>query len=377
MSTVFACIDTSYIYFLSIVIAFVFVEQACSYINIHPVKVTMASNNLNTIVILLCVFVELLTTVTLFRQFGVPSFAALDFTNIYKIRGEYATNSLGYALYPVCVKTINPFLFAIARYKKRKAAAFLVLLDQFVIYLWLAHKSILFSIVLLIIGGYLANKEMRILIFSRLMILGVALISILEGLNRNLIRGLPFYIYNAYSLMIRRALIAPATIKQYYYEFFVIERNPLAGFFGTIIAPVLTRLKIPYAYSSESFSLVIGRIYGNGSNLNTGLFGNELAHFGYIGIFVAALFLIVFLFCVKIGEEKNGKAITCGLAIYIIVSLSDSSSIAIISFSPMLAVALLFVFFDLKKYQNSSEIPLGRLIKRAKKNGRTERIQIL
>ena len=109
-------------------------------------------------------------------------------------------------------------------------------------------------------------------------------------------------------------------------------------------------------------------IYENGSNANTGIFGKELAHFGYAGIVVAALCLLLFLLCVKSSEEKNGREFTCGLSLYLVIGFADAGSIAIISFSPLFWVALLLVFFDFKEYQRDyAESIEGKKMKAGKK----------
>lgn len=348
MAMIFACTDANYIYFISVTVAFIFVEQAVQHVRINSAIITLNSLQLNRIIIAFAYAFQLLTTFALFRQFGIPSLSALDFNTIYEIRETYSTSSLGYRLFPICVRVVNPFLFTLALRRRDKIASVWVLVDQFIIYLWLAHKTILFSIMILPAGFYLAQRENRILLFSRLMTVGVTIVSALHFFKVKLYGG---FIYTLYSLIVRRAIIVPALIKQYYYDYFVVQNKPLAGFYGTILAPFLNRLGVQNPYSDVAYTKVIGELYVGGANANTGIFGRELAHFGYLGIPAAALLLVIFLACIEAGESRNGREITCGLAIYVVLGLADSGSFSMLSITPMLLIALLLFFFDFGDYR--------------------------
>ena len=164
----------------------------------------------------------------------------------------------------------------------------------------------------------------------------------------------------AYSLIIRRAIILPAYLKYSYYVFFVNLDNSHVWLFGTFIAPILTRLGIHYPYETMAYTRVIGdNYYLVGSSANTGLFGEELAHFGFLGIVIAGLLLIIFLICVKRCELSNGKAFTCCLTIYTVISLTDAGVIRLIDFSPMFLIALIAYFFEISEYAMPSERKKG------------------
>ena len=94
--------------------------------------------------------------------------------------------------------------------------------------------------------------------------------------------------------------------------------------------------------------MVIGKQYLDGSSANTGIFGDEIAHFGYFGIIIAGIILLVFLICVKRSEHVNGKVFTCCLTLYLVFGLTDSGVIQIINFSPLLLVVLILWLFELR-----------------------------
>ncbi len=349
IGVLYACQDRNTIYFFSVFLCFSLVEFFIQYITPHPVTIKAETGNTLKTVPFFGIVILLLTIVFIFRERGAPSLSSMDFSITYDIRSSYEISSLTSRLFDITTKAIIPVLIATYFLKKKYYKVLALLLIQFAFFLWLANKTTIFSIGVLIAGFLLAKAKDGTALFSRLMCFGIAGISVLEGLTSQIENGISRIIYFAYSLLVRRTLFLPAHLKYSYYDYFVVKGNPLEVFFGTFIAPILTRLGIYDPYENLSYTKIIGKLYMDmdGSNANTGVFGTEIANFGYLGILVAAVLLLLFLICVKKSEATNGRVFTCCIAIYTVFSFSDSGVIRLIDYSPMLLIALILSFYKI------------------------------
>ena len=171
----------------------------------------------------------------------------------------------------------------------------ILLCIQLLFFLWLGHKTTLFSVLLLMGSYHIATVDKKELFISKVTVSLVALVSLLEANSVYFPQNISNIIHWTYSLLIRRSLFTPAFLKFSYYDFFVIQDNPKVGLFGTFIAPILTRLGITQPYGSTPYTAIIGARYTNAGFANTGVWGMELAHFGIFGILFATVFLILML----------------------------------------------------------------------------------
>ena len=351
IATIYVCQNRETIYYLLVFISFLVVETAIRSISTRNVNIMINEINPSGLVVFSFAMLLLTSLVVMVRERGMPSLESIDFSQTYEIRSSYEISSMASMLFQIVTRAVVPCFLAIALLKKNYRMAVVFLGIQALYFLWLANKTTLFSIGVFIIGYFIANSKKGTLLFSRLITIGIGSISLLEGLNPANDRGIFRLIYQAYSLLVRRAIYIPGYLKFSYYDFFILKNNPKVGMLGTVIAPILTRFGVKSPYGESSFSKTVGIYYLNESNANTGIFGRELAHFGIIGVFIAALLLLIFLVCVKRSEKANGRIFTSCVGIYTIVSLADGGSIDMIDFSPMLMIAFAFYLFNLREYQ--------------------------
>ncbi len=369
VGVIYSCQGRENLYFIMVFFCTTFVELMVKHFSLRQVTLCIGKSNPSKFVVIGSILILLLSVLVLYRERGVPSLNSFNFALTYEIRSSYELSSLASRLFSITTKAIIPFFIAISFIKKKYRTVFLLLAIQLLFFLWLANKTTVFSIGVLVIGYVLAKSKKATLLFSKLMSIGVIAISIPEAITGSIDGGVARLIYWAYSLVIRRTIILPAYLKYSYYDYFVLQRKPLAGLFGTFIAPILTRLGVPFAYNDLSFSKVIGKYYYMDANANTGLFGAELAHFGIFGMFVAAFLLVFFLLCVKKSEKTNGRIFTCCLAIYTILGLSDAGAIGMIDFTPMFLITLMLYFFKLDGIYEQEDLlgkRAGILIRKAK-----------
>lgn len=341
-------------YYLSVVICFAFVEIAVRHIAPHKVSLRFMDHNPSKSIVIIGFIILILSLFVMYRERGIPDMKSLDFSITYEIRASYMLSSLASRLFRLVTRAVIPFMVSVYFLRKKYQNVIVLLFIQFVYFLWLANKTTIFSIGILVIGYYFAQAKNRTVLFSKIMSFGMIFISVLEGIRTQLNSGFGSVIANTYSLLVRRTMLVPAYLKFCYYDYFVIKENPLSGMFGTFAAPVLTRIGWYNPYKTITYTKTIGNYYASGSNANTGIFGAELAHFGFLGIPIAGILLLIFMLCVKRCESVNGGGFTCCLAIYTIVSLTDAGTIELIGYSPMFLIALIMYFSDLNEYKKEA-----------------------
>lgn len=349
MGSVYCCANKSTVYYLSVFVLYLLIEIFVGKIKIRRINIRLNRDRsgVSKIIIVGSILFVAASIVVLFIERGLPGFKALNFRDVYSIREAYVADSIPVTLAKISSQAFIPFLVTISLYRRKYVYTLLLFFAQFLFFLWLAHKAILFSILIMGVGFFLSKAKRRALCFSCIFTGIFALITVLEGVSGDLSNRINFEIYNMYGLIARRGIFVPAYLKQHYYSYFVVEGHSLAGLFGTIISPFLTRLQVPNPYANMSYTKVIGNLYFDGSNANTGMFGGEMAHFGYFGLLIAAICFLVILLCVKESEKICGKTFTCCISIYSIMSLSNGKAMDIICFSPLLLICIILLTFEI------------------------------
>lgn len=204
--------------------------------------------------------------------------------DLYDARADNNTSGLIGYLINWCAKSCTPFFFIFFLIKRNKLGIIGTLLAQLILFLSFGYKSYLLAIVVLIGVSYLMNKRkdfpsrwLNILIFGNV---GALIFGFLGTRN-------PFSI-----LYTCRTLFIPAQGQFEYYDFF--SNHPFLymseGKIGSILG-------IKYPYNDTIGRVVNEYIYGPSkvSNGNTGAFSYGYADFGYIGMILAAIIIIIIL----------------------------------------------------------------------------------
>lgn len=358
IGAVYSCQNKESIYYIFVFICFIVVEsllkKVClsgKTINCYQICIHKRVEKIEIIRFFFTVIV-CLTIFVMFQERGHPNIISLDLSKTYEIRGSYKISTLCSTLFEITTKALIPFLIASALYKNDIKKIFVLLTVQFIFFLWLANKTTLFSIIIIIFGYILAKGKRSPVNFSKIFALGILIISLLEFSNIQEHENIYTYvIYFCYSLIVRRMILLPAYLKYCYYNYFVLQDNMHEGLFGTFAAPFLTRFGVHPYYEDFSYSQVIGHLYLNDSDANTGIFGAEFVNFGFFGVFVASILLFILLLCVKKCEITNGKIFTCCVAIYTIFGLVDTSILRMVDYSPMFLTLLILYFYKITKKQ--------------------------
>lgn len=205
-------------------------------------------------------------------------FRFLAFEDVYDVRADYKVAAatapfLGYLL-PAVYNAINPLLVIRGLYQRRAFPLLVGASGQVLIYMATGQKSVLLSTAGVLGFAYLFRRG-RELTGSRILLAATAVTSLALILD---------HLFNSIvwtSLFVRRFLVLPGVLTGAYVM--VYDILPRAGF-GTDPSGLVP-------------AQIVGRVFFGSStaNANASLFGHGYALFGYDGIFIESLLLVLLL----------------------------------------------------------------------------------
>lgn len=226
-------------------------------------------------------------------------------------------------------KIFSLFLIAYFLHKKKYLFVFFACCAQVVFYGYSAHKSVLFSIVIIFATwAWFSRKNNAYILPLGLIFVFSASLSSYFLLNEILLG----------SLFIRRVFYVPAYLTFQYFDFF--SNNKFVYWSNSILSGLIS---YPYRMSVP---MLIGDYEGSGASANNGFISSGYAHFGYMGVFIYTVmfgYLIRFfdVFTKKLGVLWLSLAITIGPLRSALIS-SDLFT-ALLTHGLLLAILLIFL----------------------------------
>jgi hypothetical protein len=334
MFTIYSFGDKSTLFF--VICMFIF-SMECFLVKLLPkfkiIRIKKSKNILYSILILITVLVYF----SMIRANGFPSLKALNFLNVYDIRGKVSYPFLMPYLVIWQAKVINPFFIVTSYINKDKKVFFIFLSLQVLLYLITAHKSFLFIIFAILLVVKVVHKPNLLNNILKIASFGILAIILLFKITNSLM--IP-------SLFLRRLLFIPAQIKFFYYDFF--SNNDFLYFSQGAIGKLVG---LEYPYQLEVAQMIGYIYYGNeGTNANTGYLADAYANMGIIGMFFIGLLFVFILILVDSLSIKIGKELTVGLTLFPILSLNDGALL-----TNLLTGGLLFLLLILYLHSNSTQ----------------------
>lgn len=211
-------------------------------------------------------------------------FVALD--DIYDVRADYAADvgtggALGYLLTGQAY-VINPLLLARGIFRRRPSLVLLALAGQFLLYSSTGFKAVLFSFIAVLGMALLfrGRKPARSIAF-----LGAPLaIMVVSAVADEVQGGITWT-----SVFTRRFMLTPGLLSSVYVDYF--SDNPVARYGYSFLSPW-----VDYPYDLPPPKRIADYLVpGSVGYANANLFADGFANLGWIGIFVAAAALFVWL----------------------------------------------------------------------------------
>lgn len=332
--------DNSLIYFMELSFCFVLIEIFINRRSVkHPrVKVTRG----NTILSLVFA-IYILTTIALIVMNGGIKLQMIYFAIASQSREENISGFSGYLL-NWCAKSLMPLFLAYFGYFRKKKWIIIVSLLQVGLYFSYGYKSFLLSVVYLLIVSYSIKagwKFWKVLpsIFAGINI--VSLLLYLLNIDRMFLFLFPF-----------RTLALPSGGQFRYFEYFnTFDKLHFGGsFLGNLFG-------VKYQYSERIGNVISMYFHGRASNSNTGVFSYAYADFGFVGMILASLVLIIVFKVIDNTTQNTPKYMTVGALSYQIVCMNDTNlTINLMTGGVILSIIMLTVI-DGIFYENDYNSP--------------------
>lgn len=239
----------------------------------------------------------------------------LDINDVYSVRSDFAEVTTGDALLgyllPIQYGVINPLFIARGFYSRRRGYLLAGILGQALIYTTVGLKSVLFSILGIVIVGYLFRHSPRL---RGIQIMRAGTLGAVGALVVD-------YVTSAFALtgsFTRRFLIIPGALTSAYVLIFA--DRPKTNFADSLL-PFLSN---PYTTSPTH---IVGSLFVSnaGTSANVNLFGHGFLNYGFVGMYIESLVLAVLLWLIDDVTRRIPTAVTSIIFLMPAAALANAS----------------------------------------------------
>lgn len=277
-------------------------------------------------------FLLALTTFLMYVQLGIPSMEALILENVYEIRQDLnITNYVRYLLF-ICAQVIVPFGIAEGYVQKNWIQIVICILFQLLFFLWTGNKTWFFSILLILAIMVLLLKKINLDYFF----VGLAILCAIGYYGKDSIVGI-----QVGSLLNRRVLLDPAALKFSYYDYFIENNHDYIYFSSTILGPLISGLtKADGDYTQD----ISGQYTDKASNAITGIYGGDIANWGWFAFILVPIFLYVLASLAEKSKYRIGSNFTYLFLVYIFFLFNDHRIVSyFLDFQGIVCVIILYL----------------------------------
>lgn len=335
MFTFYSLSNQSNIFMAMIVFCFLIEIILVKYSKLIKISKIKSAKQLLTGLFLVITFI---TYIFSYKYNGI-SISALNFNNVYSIRSQlYLPTWLGY-LANWQHSIINPYIMVKAIYSKNYKLAFIFFLLQFILYLILPFKIILFSIPCIFIMIFVLKKFN----YNNISLIGASVaIFISNCIYKIGISLIPLS-------LITRLIYIPAQIKFQHFEVFSNIYDKLyysEGIIGKLLG-------LEYEFSVPS-GFVVDSIFGTGtSNSNTGYLAYAYDNAGFIGMIIMSLLFVFIMILIDSLSKTKDRTYIFSLIFLQMLSLNDGDLLTCL-LTGGLFLTIIILLISEKDFNNDS-----------------------
>ena len=330
--------DGPRVYVYITLLAFMTIYLLATYVKLKPVKISRINIVLYQKILLFAGWAVIAVIILL----GGWRYFNLNIWRVYEFRSAAASNLPSFFGYinPAVSKVIFPFSLLLAVVNRERLFALFSLLGSILMFGLTAHKGALFYPFAVMALYYILNrKNIFLWLFG--------------GYSGLIIMSVFLYVWKGVigfgSLMLRRVCFDAANTNYHYFDFF--STHPFTWWAES---KVTFRL-LDYKYSL-SVPHLIGMVYYNSPSMdaNTGWIGSGYSAAGYVGMFISAAIIGVFLAVVNAyGKNINPRLIVAILtAPFLAVFMSSDIFTAMLTHGSLYGLLLLMFMPRLHKVGN-------------------------
>ena len=343
ISTVYAMMDESTIYYHLLCVSFLLCELLVGYTGEPPLF--RRNFPISRAMTLSFAVASSLLIVYVIRKNGTPNLSLLDVYSVYDYRrsGKFQISKYMSYMLDWTTKVFLPFGIAKALTDRKYPMATVFASLLLLIYLYTGHKVYLFAIPLLLIGTLWTRRKNG---YQELFLIGCVGFSALTLLANATQPGSLWY--KLFGLFGNRVLLLSSKLKFNYFS-----SHPKMGLYA-----VFPRWIFPISsyYENIDFQHEIGAIYYGAPdmNANTGFFAEGYLRFGHIGTILILLLFALLLKEMDRFQERVGYQLTIGVFLYPIYFLADGHLFDTLILGPWMFLVAILLFYTLKPSQLSN-----------------------
>ena len=255
-----------------------------------------------------------------------------DLTKVYEIRRKYVQTGVPFAgyLFTWLAYLVNPIFFALFLVKRKWIWVGVVTFLQILVFSVTGLKAFLF-VLPFVLGLIWVVSQKNPLVW---MGAGLSVVILVGMFSYWLVDDLWIS-----SLFTRRALLVPAQLSFFYYDFFSQNHHTFLS------QHHLFRNFIEYPYSLMPGNL-IGKVYFNNprGNACNGIYGDAYMNFGFLGFILWGIFLTIILKLIdSFSKNKDIRVTVAGIAMPVIFLTNCALLTCLLTHGLLLALILLYL----------------------------------
>ena len=278
-----------------------------------------------------------------FMQFGLALRLGL-LTNLLsaeltatRLEARQAFESSGIALSGYCLTwqsgVVNPFLIAYGSVHRQRVHLVAGLFGQLVLFSVAASKSMLISSLIVWLCIYLLNERRRHRAAPGLMAAVIGVVSL--GGAHQLMTGS----IDLNSVLARRAIMTPAVLTRYYFDFFAT--NPKTHLSQSVLGWLFD---YPYV---RSIPRTVGAEYvGDATSANANFFADAFANFGIAGVVAFSLLLSGLFLLIDVNSHETDVRLASAVLVVAGMSLVNSALLTSLLTHGVLLAMLMLISLD-------------------------------
>jgi len=327
MLTLFAFMDQprSYMYAVTGFWIIIFLLLRLPRISILSLKKSQSK----TIYYSLFVFLSIIVIFLIYKYLDFS--LNVDLTKVYDIRSQYVKIKIPLAgyLFNWLGYIANPVFFAICITKRKWVFAIPIVILQLLLFSSTGNKTFLLALPFTLVLIFIVTQKKPFL-WMTVGLIGIILMGVLS-----------YTLFNDLwisSLFTRRTLLVPAQLSFLYYDFFSKNVHTFLSHHQ------IFRVFLNYPYPLNPPHL-IGEFYFNRPQMgaNNGIYGDAYMNFGFIGLVLWAILLIIILKLIDSITKNRDIRITVSAIALPVISLTNSALLTCLLTHGLL-LALIFVY---------------------------------
>ena len=283
-------------------------------------------------IILYSIFIGLTGIVffLVYRYLGI--FLNFDLTKVYEIRAQYRAIGVPLAgyLFNWLAYIVNPIFFALFLVKRKWIRVGVIIFLQILLFSVTGLKAFLFALLFILVLMWVATRKYPFCWMA-------------AGLSMIILLGMFFYwlIGEVWisSLFNRRALLAPAQLSFFYYDFF--SQNEFTFLSQHRIFQNFSN----YSYHLDPPHLIAEAYFGKPEmNPNNGIYADAYMNFGFIGfLFWGVLLSAILRLIDSLSKNKDMKIAIAAIAMPAIFLINSPFLTCFLTHGLLLALILLYL----------------------------------